>query len=43
MMIVDMISRNISKDEIPISIITGLLGALTYTIILITKGKTLNE
>ena len=42
-MIVDMISRNISKDEIPLSIITGVLGAIIYTIVLIKKGRNLSE
>lgn len=43
MMIVDMISRNISRDEIPLSIITGVLGAIIYTIVLIKKGRNLSE
>ena len=43
MMIVDMISRNISKNEIPLSIITGVLGAIIYTIVLIKKGRNLSE
>lgn len=42
-MIVDMMIRVFSTNEIPLSVVTGILGAIIYTIILIKKGKQLNE
>lgn len=43
MMGVDMLSRTLSHDEIPLSIITGILGGIIYTGVLIKKGRTLND
>ena len=43
MIIVDCISRTVSVDEIPLSIITGILGAVIYTVVLVKKGRTINE
>lgn len=43
MMIVDMLSRTLSKDDVPLSIITGIFGAVIYSIVLIKKGQTLND
>lgn len=43
MILVDMFTRLFSIDEIPLSIITGLLGALIYAIVLIKKGKSIYE
>lgn len=43
MMIVDIMSRTLSKDDIPLSIITGILGAVIYSIVLVKKGRTINE
>ncbi len=43
MMAVDIISRNVRHDEIPLSIITGIFGGIIYAIVLIKKGRTLNE
>ena len=43
MLIVDVISRNFSVDEIPLSIITGLVGTIIYTVVLIKKGSELND
>lgn len=43
MLIVDVISRNFSVDEIPLSIITGLIGTVIYTVVLIKKGRELND
>ena len=43
MIIVDVISRNFSVDEIPLSIITGLIGTIIYTVVLIRKGRELND
>ena len=42
MMSVDLLSRIISTDELPLSVITGFFGALIYTVILAKKGKELN-
>jgi ABC-type enterochelin transport system permease subunit len=42
MIIVDMLSRTISVDEIPLSILTGIIGTIIYIGILIKKGKTIN-
>ena len=38
-----MMIRVFSTNEIPLSVVTGILGAIIYTIILIKKGKQLNE
>ena len=43
MMAVDIMSRTFSKDDIPLSIITGVLGAVIYSIVLVKKGRTINE
>lgn len=43
LLIVDTLSRLISINEIPLSIITGFLGALIYTIVLIRKGRYIDE
>ena len=43
MIAVDMLSRLLSVDEIPLSIITGLLGGLIYTVILIKMGRKIND
>ena len=43
LMIVDMISRTVSKDDLPLSIITGILGAIIYSVVLIKKGRSLND
>jgi iron complex transport system permease protein len=43
MIIVDLISRNFSVNEIPLSIITGLIGTVIYTYVLIKKGRELND
>ena len=43
LMIVDTISRIISVNEIPLSIITGFVGTLIYTIVLIRRGRFRNE
>lgn len=43
MMIVDMLSRTLSKEDVPLSIITGIFGAIIYSIVLIKRGQTLND
>lgn len=43
MMIVDMISRTVAVDNIPLSIITGIIGAIIYSVVLIKKGREINE
>ena len=43
MMVVDMLSRLLSKDDIPLSIITGIFGAVIYSVVLIKKGRTISE
>lgn len=43
MLMVDIISRNLSVNEIPLSIITGLVGTGIYTMVLIKKGRELND
>lgn len=40
---VDIIARNLSVNEIPLSIITGLVGTGIYTMVLIKKGRELND
>ncbi len=43
LMIVDTLSRLVSVNEVPLSIITGFVGALIYTVVLIRKGKYIDE
>ena len=43
LMLVDMIIRVFSTNEIPLSVVTGVLGAIIYTIILIKKGQEFSE
>ena len=43
MMFTDMLIRIVSVDEIPASVITGLAGALIYTVILVKKGRDLDD
>ncbi len=43
MMLVDILSRTLSKNDIPLSIITGILGAVIYSVVLVKKGRTINE
>ena len=43
MIIVDMLSRNLTVNEIPLSIITGILGTIVYTVVLVKRGRELNE
>ena len=43
MIFADMLIRIISVDEIPASVITGLSGALIYTVILVKKGRELDD
>lgn len=38
MVIVDTLARTLSPSEIPLGIITGFLGAITYVVILVKKG-----
>lgn len=43
LMIMDILSRLVSVNEIPLSIITGFIGAIIYTIVLARKGRYLND
>ena len=43
LMSVDILSRLVSVNEIPLSIITGLIGAVIYTVVLARRGRYLNE
>ena len=43
LMIVDVLSRVVSVNEIPLSIITGFSGAIIYTIVLAKRGRYLND
>lgn len=43
LMSVDILSRLVSVNEIPLSIITGFIGAVIYTIVLARKGRYLND
>ena len=43
LMCVDILSRLISVNEIPLSIITGFIGAIIYTIVLARRGRYLND
>lgn len=43
LMAVDFLSRTVSVNEIPLSIITGFVGAIIYTIILKRRGRYIND
>jgi iron complex transport system permease protein len=43
MIFVDLLARNLSVNEIPLSIITGLIGTVIYSIVLIRKGRDIHE
>ena len=43
LLMVDTLSRLISVNEVPLSIITGFIGALIYTVVLARRGKYLSE
>ncbi len=43
LLIVDTVSRLISVNEVPLSIITGFVGAIIYTIVLARRGRYINE
>ena len=43
LLIVDTLSRLISVNEVPLSIITGFIGAVIYTIVLIRRGRYISE
>lgn len=43
LMIVDTLSRLVSVNEVPLSIITGFVGAIIYTIVLAKRGRFINE
>ena len=43
LMSVDVLSRLVSVNEIPLSIITGFIGAIIYTIVLARRGRYLND
>lgn len=43
LMSVDIFSRLVSVNEIPLSIITGFIGAIIYTVVLTRRGRYLND
>ena len=43
LLIVDTMSRLISVNEVPLSIITGFVGAIIYTVVLARRGRYINE
>ena len=43
MLIVDTLARIVSVNEVPLSIITGFVGAIIYTIVLARRGRFINE
>ena len=43
LLIVDTLSRLISVNEVPLSIITGFVGAIIYTIVLAKRGRYIND
>lgn len=43
LMMADLLSRLVSVNEIPLSIITGFIGAIIYTVVLMKRGRFLNE
>ena len=43
MILVDMLSRNLSLNEIPLSIITGIIGTVIYAVVLIRGGREVHE
>jgi iron complex transport system permease protein len=42
-MIVDTLSRLVSVNEVPLSIITGFVGAIIYAVVLARRGRYINE
>lgn len=40
---VDTLSRLVSVNEIPLSIITGFVGAVLYAVVLIKRGRYIKE
>lgn len=43
MVIVEVLSRTLAKEDVPLSIITGILGAIIYSIVLIKNGRDIND
>ena len=43
LLMVDTLSRLVSVNEIPLSIITGFVGAVLYAVVLIKRGRYINE
>lgn len=43
LLIVDTLSRLISVNEVPLSIITGFVGAIIYTVVLARRGRYISE
>ena len=43
LLMVDTLSRIVSVNEVPLGIITGFVGALLYTLVLIRRGRYINE
>jgi len=43
LLIVDTLSRLISVNEVPLSIITGFVGAIIYTVVLTKSGRYISE
>ena len=43
LMLVDLLARNVSISEIPLSIITGLIGSVIYAIVLVKRGNSLYD
>ncbi len=43
LMVVDTLSRIVSVNEVPLSIITGFVGAIIYTIVLAKRGRYISE
>lgn len=43
MALIDMLSRTLAKDDIPLSILTGIFGAVIYSVVLMKKGRNLND
>lgn len=43
MVFIDLMARNLSIDEIPLSVLTGIFGTIIYAIVLYRRGRELHE
>ena len=43
LVLTDLLSRILQKDEVPLSIITGIFGAVIYSFVLAKRGRSIND